>query len=89
MSEDEAPTGKLDYNKLMKFKLNQRLEYKGQQCTIIGWSTNGDGDRKTGVGTSFKYKLDKFSVFVQERDLLIATAAAAAAAAQAPAPAEE
>jgi hypothetical protein len=71
-----APT-KPNYYSLMKFKLNQKVNYQGQQCVIRGWSTNGDGDKSTGVGTSYKYKLDKFSILVQEKDLIAAAAAAA------------
>ena len=79
MSEEETPTPikvKPDYYNLMKFKLNQVVVYKDQQYTIKGWSTNGDGDRNTGVGASFKYKLDKVSGLVQEKDLVITAAAA-------------
>jgi hypothetical protein len=86
MSEDETPTPKKpDYQALMKFKLNQVVEYNGQQCIILGWSTNGDGDRNTGVGTSFKYKLDKVSVLVQEKDILASIAKAAASSENTPA----
>ena len=50
MSEEEAPTptkGKPDYYNLMKFKLHQVVLYKDQQYSILGWSTNGDGDRNS------------------------------------------
>ena len=76
MSE-ETPTPtrtRVNYYELMKFKMNQKLQYEGQLCTVVGWSTNGDGDRNTGVGTSYKYKLDKLANFVQEKDLLAAVA---------------
>jgi len=75
MSEEETPTpikAKADYYNLMKFKLNQVVIYKDQQYTITGWSTNGDGDRHTGVGTTYKYKLNEMANLVQEKELSLA-----------------
>lgn len=78
MSEEETPTptkGKPDYYNLMKFKLHQVVLYKDQQYSILGWSTNGDGDRNTGVGTTYKYKLNNIANLVQEKELSLASSA--------------
>jgi hypothetical protein len=83
----QAPT-KVDWYSILKFKLHQKVNYKGTQYTIVGWSSNGDGDKNTGIGTSFKYKLDNLPNFVQEKELLAELAKAAAETALAKAEAE-